>query len=221
MSKENRTLEMFFENLDEDYGWRIKELNIIKNKIPGVKNSSGRDNEQDALIRAGITLLYAHWEGFVKFAADCYLNYVSLRRLKHNELQSCFLALCLKKKINELETNRFELQQLAVEFLLDELDKRAYIPYEGIIQTKSNLKFWVFRDICIIIGIDYKKYQLKEKAIDKLLVERRNNIAHGKYLLVDYDGYIDIYNIVIEMMRNVKDDIFNAASTEKYKRSDK
>jgi hypothetical protein len=219
MSKENRTLEMLLENLDEDFSWRIKELNIIKNKIPRVKNSSVRDDEQDALIRAGITILYAHWEGFVKFAADCYLNYVSLKKLKHNELQSCFLALCLKKKINELETNKFELQQVAVEFLLDELEKRAYIPYEGIIQTKSNLKFWVFRDICIIIGIDYKKYQLKEKAIDKQLVERRNNIAHGKYLLVDYEGYISIYNLVIEMMRNVKNDIFDAASNEKYKRS--
>jgi hypothetical protein len=219
MSKENRTLEMLLENLDEDFSWRIKELNIIKNKIPRVKNSSVRDDEQDALIRAGITILYAHWEGFVKFAADCYLNYVSLRGLKHNELQSCFLALCLKKKINELETNKFELQKLAVEFLLDELEKRAYIPYEGIIQTKSNLKFWVFRDICIIIGIDYKKYQLKEKAIDRQLVERRNNIAHGKYLLVDYDGYISIYNLVIEMMRNIKNDIFNAASNENYKRS--
>ncbi len=121
MSKENRTLEMLLENLDEDFSWRIKELNIIKNKIPRVKNSSVRDDEQDALIRAGITILYAHWEGFVKFAADCYLNYVSLRKLKHNELQSCFLALCLKNKINELETNKFELQQVAVEFLLDEL----------------------------------------------------------------------------------------------------
>jgi MAE_28990/MAE_18760-like HEPN len=213
MSKENRTKDMLLDNLQDDFAWRIKELNIIKNKIPKTKSE-----EQDALIRAGITILYAHWEGFVKNAAECYLNFVSLRRLNHNELQSCFLALCLKKQINELETNKFELQQAAVNFILDELDKRAYIPYEGIIQTKSNLKFWVFRDICILIGIDYRNYQLKEKAIDNLLVNPRNEIAHGKYLTVDYDGYIAIYDIVLQMMRDIQNDILNAATLEKYKR---
>jgi len=216
MSKDNRTLEMLLDNLDNDLSWIIKELNIIKNQIP---TSNTRNDTQDALIRAGITLLYAHWEGFIKSAAECYLNYVALRKLKHSELQSCFLALCLKKKINELKTNKFELQQAAVEFIVNELEKRAYIPYEGIIQTKSNLKFWVFRDICTIIGIDCNKYQLKENAIDEKLVNPRNTIAHGKYLVIDYNGYEDIYNIVVEMMRDVKEDIFNAAITEKYKRS--
>ena len=50
-------------------------------------------------------------------------------------------------------------------------------------KLESNLKFWVFRDICIIIGIDHRKYELNEKIIDTELVEHRNNIAHGKYLL--------------------------------------
>ncbi len=142
-----------------------------------------------------------------------------MRKLKHNELQFCFLALCLKKQINELETNKFELQQEAVRFLVNELDKRAYIPYEGIIDTKSNLKFMVFRDICIIIGIDYKKYQLKEKAIDVQLVKPRNEIAHGKkYLSIDYDEYLSIYDIVTRMMREIKDDILNSAINEQYKK---
>ncbi|WP_413174293.1 MAE_28990/MAE_18760 family HEPN-like nuclease [Anabaena azotica] len=214
MSKDNKTEQMLLVNLDNDLSWRIKELNIIKNKIPSQENE-----EQHALIRAGITLLYAHWEGFVKNAAENYLNFVSLKKLKHNELQSCFLALCFKKQINDLQTNKFELQQNLVDFMLNELDKRAYVPYEGIIQTKSNLKFWVFRDICIIIGVDYKKYQLKEKAIDTMLVERRNKIAHGKHLQVDYDGYMDIYDIVVQMMRDIKSDILDAAFNEKYRKN--
>jgi MAE_28990/MAE_18760-like HEPN len=218
MSKINRTLDLLISNLDDDYIWRIKELSILKGKIPKMKNGSLRNDEQDVLIRAGITLLYAHWEGFIKFAADGYLNYVSLRRLKHSELQSCFVAICLKKKISELETNKFELQQVAVNFLLDELENRAAVPYEGVIQTKSNLRFHVFRDICILIGIAHDKYQLKQKAIDSLLCDRRNTIAHGKYLIVDYDGYLEIYNIITEIMREIKDDIVDAATHQKYKR---
>ncbi len=63
MSKDNRTIEILQKNLDEDMAWRIKELSILKNKIPPQKGT-----EQDVLIRAGITTLYAHWEGFIKYA---------------------------------------------------------------------------------------------------------------------------------------------------------
>ncbi len=217
MSKKNRTLLDLQDNLDEDFAWRIKELSLLKSKIP---NTPNRDALQDALIRACITMLYAHWEGFVKCAAENYLNYVSLRRLRHDQLESCFVALCLKKKINEVDnTNRFDLQTAAVDFMLQQLNERAYIPYEGIIQTKSNLSFFVFRDICTVIGIDYTKYQLEEPLIDKQLLSLRNSIAHGKYLSINFNEYLVIYEKLIKMMRDIKDDILNAAATEKFKRS--
>jgi len=217
MSKKNRTLLDLQDNIDRDFGWRIKELSLLTSKIP---NTPNRDPLQDVLIRAGVTMLYAHWEGFVKCAAENYLNYVSLKKLRHDQLESCFVALCLKKKINEMDnTNRFDLQTAAVDFMLQQLNERAYIPYEGIIQTKSNLSFFVFRDICTVIGIDYKKYQLKENLIDQELLQFRNSIAHGKYLSMNFNEYQDIYQKVIEMMRDIKDDIMNAAATEKFKRS--
>lgn len=217
MSKKNRTLLDLQDNIDRDFAWRIKELSLLKSKIP---NTPNRDPLQDVLIRAGVTMLYAHWEGFVKCAAENYLNYVSLKKLRHDQLESCFVALCLKKKINEMDnTNRFDLQTAAVDFMLQQLNERAYIPYEGIIETKSNLSFFVFRDICTVIGIDYKKYQLKETLIDQQLLQFRNSIAHGKYLSMKFNEYLDIYDKVIEMMRDIKDDILNAAATEKFKRS--
>lgn len=217
MSKENKTLIHLQNNLDEDFGWRIKELSLLKSKIPNTPNTASL---QDVLIRANVTMLYAHWEGFVKCAAENYLNYVSLRRLRHDQLESCFVALCLKKKINEMDnTNRFDLQTAAVDFMLQQLNERAYIPYEGIIQTKSNLSFFVFRDICTVIGIDYTKYQLEEPLIDKQLLSLRNSIAHGKYLSMSFNEYQDIYDKLIKMMRDIKDDILHAAATEKFKRS--
>jgi len=216
MSKENRTLFELQDNIERDFNWRIIELSVLKNKIPNTPNSP----LQDVLIRAGVTMLYAHWEGFVKCVAENYLNYVSLKKLKHDQLESCFVALCLKKKINEMDnTNRFDLQTAAVDFMLQQLNERAYIPYEGIIQTKSNLSFFVFRDICTVIGIDYKKYQIKETLIDRELLDFRNRIAHGKYLSMKFNEYLALYDKVIQMMRDIKDDILNAAATEKFKRS--
>ena len=102
--------------------------------------------------------------------------------------------------------------------LLDNLENRASIPYENIINTKSNLNFEVFTDICTILGIDDSKYQLRQKAIDEQLLTQRNKIAHGKYLTIDYEEYISIYNLVIELIRNFKDDLLNATVTEQYKK---
>ncbi|WP_255520695.1 MAE_28990/MAE_18760 family HEPN-like nuclease [Microcystis sp. LEGE 08355] len=69
--------------------------------------------------------------------------------------------------------------------LLDNLENRAFIPHENIINTKSNLNFEVFTDICTILGIDDSDYQLRQKAIDEQLLTQRNKIAHGKYLTRD------------------------------------
>lgn len=98
------------------------------------------------------------------------------------------------------------------------MENRANVPHDNIINTKSNLNFEVFCDICTILGIDYKKYELKQKAIDEQLLTQRNKIAHGKYLTVDYEEYMHIHQLVIDIMRMMKDDILNAAVTEKYKR---
>jgi hypothetical protein len=81
------------------------------------------------------------------------------------------------------------------------------------------LSFFVFRDICTVIGIDYKKYQLQDTLIDRQLLSLRNSIAHGKYLSINFNEYLEIYDQLIKMMRDIKDDILNAAATEKFKRS--
>ncbi len=214
MSKDNQTVSILQQNLDDDFSWRIKELSLLKNKIPIQKGT-----EQTVLIKAGITLLYAHWEGFIKYSAECYLQFVSLQKLTYNELNYCFVVLCSRKSINELlKTKKFELQSKMVKNLLDNVQKRANIPYEGIINTKSNLNFEVFHDICMIIGIDDKQYETKKNAIDEELLTTRNKIAHGKDLRKDYEDFLNIYEIIITLMRNIKDDILNAAITEKYKR---
>jgi len=214
MSKDNKTIEILQKNLDEDMAWRIKELSILKTKIPRQKGT-----EQDVLIRAGITTLYAHWEGFIKYAAECYLQFVSLRKLNDHQLDYCFVALSSRKSINELiKTNKFKLQKEMIKNLLDNLENTASIPHENIINTKSNLNFEVFTDICTILGIDDSDYQLRQKAIDEQLLTQRNKIAHGKYLTIDYEEYISIYNLVIELIRNFKDDLLNAAVTEQYKK---
>lgn len=213
MSKENRTLSELHDNIDEDYIWRIKELDDFK----GVLNKAAPEI-QKSLIRSGITLLYAHWEGFVKNAADHYYNYVSLRKLSHRELKENYVALCLRKAINELlDTKKIVIQTKSMEFLINEIDKRAQFPADLPLRT-SNLNYDVFEDFCLILGLSTTHFELKKQFINKKLVENRNIIAHGKHHMVDITTFNDIYNITLELLRTVKDTVQNSAALESYKK---
>ena len=157
MAKTNRTIIELLDNLNRELSWRRRELNFIKDKI-----SRDVSEAQKSLIRACVTMLYAHWEGFVKNVTEAYLNFVSLRRLTHKELKPCFVAIAMRKKFDLIKSNYFENQANAIEFLLNELDRRAFIPYRDVISTKSNLNFGILKDICSVIGIDHSKYSLKK-----------------------------------------------------------
>ena len=70
-----RTIEQLSDHISNDLAWRKKELSEIKALIETRRFSSQRHR---ALVRSGILILYAHWEGFIKSASRYYLEYVSL-----------------------------------------------------------------------------------------------------------------------------------------------
>ncbi len=88
-----RTVEELQERIDEDFAWRRKELTYLENNI---KSSKPHNIKTD--LRAGIVLLYAHWEGFIKSAAENYLTFVASKKLNYDELSHCFVALALLKE---------------------------------------------------------------------------------------------------------------------------
>ncbi len=99
-----RTAEELNDKLSKDLIWRKKELSEVKSLIETKTFSSSKHK---ALIRSGICLLYAHWEGFVKLAANSYLEYVRMQKLSYEELASNFLALAMKEKLKEAkDTNK-------------------------------------------------------------------------------------------------------------------
>lgn len=66
-----KTLEDLEDSLNTHLAWRKKEMMTLKLLI-----ESG-DEARITLIRAGIALLCAHFEGFIKDASNDYLSFVS------------------------------------------------------------------------------------------------------------------------------------------------
>lgn len=211
-----RTAEQLIDRLSGELAWRKKELSEVKSLVKTKKFSPSRHN---ALIRSGICLLYAHWEGFVKLAATSYLEYVRMQRLCYEELASNFLALAMKEKLKEAkETNKPSLYIPVCDFFLNELNQRCLLPKDAI-STASNLSSEIFREITHTLGIDFSPYSTKSQLIDTRLLKTRNEIAHGEYSIFEEEEYIELHEKVIEMLNIFRTQIENAAINEEYKRS--
>lgn len=209
-----RTAEQLIDKLASDIAWRKKELSEIKSLIE-LKNFSTQRHE--ALIRSGVCLLYAHWEGFVKLASNSYLEHVALQKLRYDQLASNFLALAMKEKLKEAkETNKPSLYIPICDFFISQLDGKCSLPQEAI-STASNLSSEILKEITYILGIDFSLYSTKSKLIDEKLLKIRNEIAHGNYLLIDRKEYIELHTEVIAMLEIFRNQIENASINKDFK----
>ncbi|PSB04336.1 MAE_28990/MAE_18760 family HEPN-like nuclease [Merismopedia glauca] len=209
-----RTAEQLSNKLSADLAWRKKELSEIKSLVEAKTIS---DQRHKLLLRSGICILYSHWEGFVKLAANSYLEYVRSKKLSYNQLSSNFLALAMKEKLNEAkETNKPSLYIPVCNFFLSQLNQKCFLPKEAI-STASNLSSEILREITDILGIDFSLYSTKSVLIDIKLLKARNEIAHGNYLILDRDEYIELHLEVIGMLDTFRNQIENAAIQEKFK----
>lgn len=211
---EVRTLGQLQTALDQELGWRLKEIATF--------NVASKTNDPKAkyFIRAGVSLVYAHWEGFIKASSITYLSYVASRRLTYRDLKSCFALFGLKSRLELLSESRKSAPNIAAfDFVLGRLDEVAQMNLSSAINTESNLTSKVFENIAISLDIDPSSYDTKFNLIDESLVKRRNSIAHGEYLAISGKEYSDLSAEVVALMRLFKTDLENAASLESYRRT--
>jgi hypothetical protein len=217
--KKVRTLEDLNQVLADDLIWRKKELSDL---ISLIETKSFAPSKHNAVLRSGIALLYAHWEGYIKNAATSYLEYVSRQKLTYQELSINFVAIAMKTKLKEAtETNKATVFTEVTKFLLTQADERSFISYEDTISTASNLSSSILNEIVCTIGLDYSFYQSKQVIIDEQLLKRRNMIAHGEslpYLSLDREVYRELQSQILGMMEDFRTQVENHAAQELYRR---
>ncbi len=210
-----RTTEQLNAFLSGELAWRRKELTGIRRLVEA---ATLKDSQRNALLRCGVTMLYAHWEGFVKAASCAYLEHVSMQRLRYSELAPNFVAIGIRQLLHNASTSKRSRDHNAlVDFFLGRMSERSSLPYRNVIDTESNLSSTVFRDIIEKLGLDYSPYGMKEKFVDEDLLNVRNTIAHGTYLGTTLSIYIDMVTEVFGMMELFRNQIENAAITRAYR----
>lgn len=207
-----RTVLQLQEYLDNEYAWRVKEIDYAQT---AVRRASG--SAQVTLTRAGVALLYAHWEGFVKCAAEALLNFIVCRSLKYKDLQSCFIAHGMAHHLELLSSSlKHNRRSESVQFILNNLDSRAKFPWANIISTHGNLSADVFNNIAAAIAIDSTKYEPRRNWIDKELLANRNKIAHGERLSIQPDQFPTLASETLTLLRWFKTDIENSIVLKTY-----
>lgn len=210
--KKLRTKTMLTDALDDDISWRIKEISDVKDAIRVAEQTARR-----SIIRAGVPILYAHWEGFIKYGSECVLNYVNNQGLALRALHPCFVVYGAKRKIRTIiESGSATDNVEVVEFFLNKLDQRAELSTIGSVNTESNLSSEIFERIARSLGIDVSAYETKYVFINKSLLEKRNEIAHGKFLDVEQDDFRKLADEVIVLLRNYKTDLENIVQAGRY-----
>lgn len=211
-----RSLTELAEFLASELAWRKRELTTLKVWL----DRSRRQHESAILVRAGICLLYAHWEGFVKSAAAGYLAYVATLGLKYRDLTPNFVALGLWSDISQAGLSNLPTKRTALTTRLTlGLSEPASINWEPRMDAGSNLNYGALNEILCAIGLDNKEYLMKKPIIDQKLLANRNAIAHGErqpeFALEDYFGLNDD---IVQLVERFRTDIENAAATNGFRR---
>ncbi len=212
-----RTKEDLIDKIASDHVWRIKEISELKSLIESRTLSKSKKN---VLCRAGVALLYAHWEGFVKKTGSYFLEYVSFQRLPVADLKSNFVTLMLKNDIDEAtKSKKYSIFDKLTDFLITKQSNRSKIPFKNVVNTESNLSTKVLKEITWCLGIGYELFESKEKLIDLKLVGRRNHVAHGEDLPVNAGDFTEMAGEVIGLMNTFRNLVENSAVLGEYKRA--
>ena len=210
-----RSSTEFTQALAEDYAWRYKEMVDQKAAIDRAKGVA-----RGQQLRFGVVMIYAHWEGHIKFAASQFLRYVAdaiaLRQIERDAVHPRVLTLAVWSRGIGNAGASLATFVPQVEPMLPFFAAPAAIELNSIIDTESNLSSRVFRRIVTILGIDYAKFELHEKFIDDDLLRVRHKVAHGEHYLVNFDEYVALKDTTIMLMTMFKNEIENQVELDSF-----
>jgi len=200
--------------LVEDRTWRLKEISDLKSAILRADSPARR-----VLLRALVTISYAHWEGYVRFAARRYLEHIALRKFSFGDLERQFLRNYFLPRLASLSTNRLGLAERCrlVDDILEAGNQRFTRANADLVNTKSNLNFDVFADICLICGVDVAPFEKSRTFVDVVMLSRRNAVAHGEDTFVAAADMDQLADETIALMRQFGDALENKVVLQSFK----
>ncbi|HAG80049.1 MAG TPA: hypothetical protein DCL61_02520 [Cyanobacteria bacterium UBA12227] len=203
----------WLKELEDDLNWREAELVILKQQALLASKDSDR---YTALLRALWAMLYAHYEGFCKFAWDLYLDELQKAGVKRKDCKDEIAKLSLQKQFKTLKgdlspESLWSFGQAGFRTMLEE-----NLDFQIKLETQSNLYPQLFKDnstkVCLSSTL-VEQYKTELKT----LVGRRNEIAHGQKMVIkDLKEYKKYEDAAIEVMHELAVSIVDCLDKKLY-----
>jgi hypothetical protein len=199
------------DDISDDLDWRETEIASMRLLL------SKRDlstKQMQVLLRAAWALLYAHYEGFVKYCLTLFYAEISSRQIFCETLPistQIFALTNVVKKIRAMSVAGALMELKS--FKAKHLDSFASFPE---VDTASNL--WPEKLIELFESADLKTRVIEENRMKlSTLVARRNQIAHGeKNMIAELDYYRSYEEVVYEIMYDLALQIDGRLSASPY-----
>src|ERR1035441_3705522 len=124
MSKPFTEIDLSFQ-LETELNWRRRELSDLKSAI-----RSADVIAKTVLLRALVTMAYAHWEGFVRISATKYFTHITIKKKSYRELDGQFYKNSFLARLESLFRSKTSTQESCnfIATILESQDSRfAYI----------------------------------------------------------------------------------------------
>lgn len=218
--------------MEGDLAWRQEEVRFFQNQATGLAS----EEQQNQFRRALVVMLYAHFEGYCKFALTVYVNAINAAGIPCAKANFALVAASLgdilaalrnpgsksdafrKSLPNDAALHLFSRDCEFVE-KSDEFNARLVAIPDGVVDMESNLKPIVLRKNLFRLGLSLDTFEPVEGAIHRLL-ESRNGIAHGRLKAgVNQKSYDELRDAVYQVMGSITVEITKAISEKKFLRA--
>jgi RiboL-PSP-HEPN len=208
-----RTAAEFSAAITADLTWRIKEISDLRSAVRRIDEAFKR-----SLLRASVPLVYAHWEGHVVIVSKSYVEFLATRRPRYSTIKPSFRLNEFFGALKRLGQSQMSYRHKIefIERILQSGDAQFRKIDDEVISGRGNLNSEVLKELCTYFSIDHALFEDDYDFIDKILLFRRNNIAHGEYIEVDEKGLEDMSHRVIGMMRTFNNLVDNDVVLGRY-----
>ncbi len=223
--------ESLWAEIENEQAWRTEEIRFFQNQLANIHSEQGQKQYRRVLI----VLLYAHLEGFCRFALLHYIKAVNNEDISCGNASYPIAAASLADLFHALrypdtkcpefrntlpDDKKLHLFARDREFVerVDAFEARRVAIPEDVVDMESNLKPVVLRKNLYRIGLPHDQFAAVEGQIDRLL-KYRNKISHGVMREgIDAKLYQELRDAVFFVMDEVKRQIMDALQNGKYMR---
>lgn len=203
------------QQIQADLDWRETELAVLRRHLLSTTVGS---TQEVTFLRTNLAMIYAHYEGFCKFALGVYVDALTKLALNPMDLKWPIAVQSFRKlqaELKNIDSPAEFFSKLLTEFEAGLTEPANYERPDSVANLWPDLlASWLER-----FNLDSTTVAQEKVRLDRL-VTSRNQIAHGKKLTVANRSELDLHaNAATLAMHAVAVGVMDALEQKRYARS--